>query len=435
MTVRAALPALVLLASTAQAAFEVPARPDRYASDRAGVIGAARLSALDERLAQFERETSSQVLVYLDRRLPANTTIEEFGNRAFREWKVGQKDEDNGVVFFVFVDDRKMRIEVGYGLEGALPDARAARIVEDYAKPRFRANDYAGGVEAAVDQVMRAARGEPYRGTGATHAESRPVSGDGRAPLAYWLPAIVALAIGGLAARSRTGPERWFRVSLVTGIATLLLSIVVTGIAHDGRPAAIGLGVLLLSLVPVLWSVVGTGERLGGRRALGRRITVAAACALLVGLGITVFAAVLGARAPYLLSAMLVALAALPLGGLIYARNPAQVLTLAAGRLAAVVFIPSVLLAVFFAVIGEREMLPSFVDWILPSGVVWLAATIFARSRSWVIWPKRGGGTYSGTGYAGGSSWSSSDWSSSDGGSSFSGGGGDSGGGGASGDW
>ncbi|MET0555472.1 MAG: TPM domain-containing protein, partial [Vicinamibacteria bacterium] len=134
--------AWLALASAAQAAVEVPPRPDRYATDRAGVIDAARLSALNERLAQFERETSNQVLVYVDRTLPAGATVETFAADAFKAWKVGQKDKDNGVVFFVFVDDRKMRIEVGYGLEGALPDVRAASIVEDHAKPRFRANDY-----------------------------------------------------------------------------------------------------------------------------------------------------------------------------------------------------------------------------------------------------------------------------------------------------
>ena len=74
-----------------------------------------------------------------------------------------------------------MRIEVGYGLEGALPDIRAASIIEDHAKPRFRANDFAGGVEAAADQVMRAARGEVYQGSGRTHAEAGGGSLDGPA--------------------------------------------------------------------------------------------------------------------------------------------------------------------------------------------------------------------------------------------------------------
>src|SRR5687768_5596028 len=193
--------ALLVLATAVQAAVEVPPRPDRYATDRAGVVGAARLSALNETLAQFERDTSNQVLVFVDRRLPPNTTIEEFAAAAFEAWGVGQKGKDNGAVFFVFVDDRQMRIEVGYGLEGALPDIRAASIIEDHAKPRFRANDFAGGVDAAADQVMRAARGEPYQGSGRTHAEGGGTV-DGPPPFWMWLVPLGALTLAALVART-----------------------------------------------------------------------------------------------------------------------------------------------------------------------------------------------------------------------------------------
>jgi hypothetical protein len=95
-----------------------------------------------------------------------------------------------------------------------------------------------------------------------------------------------------------------------------------------------------------------------------------------------------------------------------------------------------VLFSVFFVVLGASEMLPGLLDWVVPSGLLWLAATVFARARGWVIWPKGSGGSYSGSGYSSGSSWSSggSSYSSSSSGSSFSGGGGSSGGGGASGE-
>ena len=160
----------------AGASLVVPPRPARYATDLTGRLPAARVSALNERLAAFERSTSTQVLVYVDSRVPANTTLDEFANRVFKQWGIGQKGKDNGVLFVVFLDDRVMRIEVGYGLEGALPDARAKQITSDFVKPRFKAGDYAGGVEAAADQIMAAARGEPYRGTGRTVAEgARPV--------------------------------------------------------------------------------------------------------------------------------------------------------------------------------------------------------------------------------------------------------------------
>src|SRR5262245_30127583 len=148
-----------------------PPKPSRYVTDQAGVIPAARLSALNEKLAAFERETSNQVLVYVDRRLPADTTIEEVANEAVRTWGVGQKGRSNGALFFVFVDDHAMRLEVGYGLEGAIPDARAKQITSDVVKPFFKKGDYAGGVEAGVDAILRAARGEGYAGRGRTVAE------------------------------------------------------------------------------------------------------------------------------------------------------------------------------------------------------------------------------------------------------------------------
>jgi uncharacterized protein len=430
--------ALVLVASVVEAAAAVPPRPDRYATDRAGVVDAARLSALNERLAQFERETSTQVLVYVDRRLPAGATVETFAAEAFKAWGIGQKDKDNGVAFFVFVDDRKMRIEVGYGLEGALPDIRAASIVEDYAKPLFRTNDYAGGVDAAADQIIRAARGEPYQGSGRTQAESGLLSGGGPPPFWCWIPPLVALVIAVFAARSASGPERWIRGGLVSGLVALPLSMVATVLVQDGRLVAMGIAFLLLSLVPVMWHASQKRAPLDGRREMGRQAAILAGCALMGAVGIAVLAAIWGARVPFIGYVILLSLAALPVAGLVYARDPAEVLTLVVGRLSAVVFIPSVLFSVFFVVLGAAEMLPGLLDWVVPSGLLWLAATVFARARGWVIWPKgSGGGSYSGSGYSSGSSWSSggSSYSSSSSGSSFSGGGGSSGGGGASGSW
>jgi uncharacterized protein len=142
-------------------------------TDRASVLGAARASALDERLAAFERETSNQVLVYVDRRLPESATIEELASRAYREWGIGQKGTSNGVLFLVFTEDRKMRIEVGRGLEGAIPDVLAGRILRERVRPLLASGDVAGGVEAGVEQILSLARGEPYRGQGRTLAEQR----------------------------------------------------------------------------------------------------------------------------------------------------------------------------------------------------------------------------------------------------------------------
>jgi uncharacterized protein len=91
--------------------------------------------------------------------LPAGS-LEDFTNRTARAWGAGRKDYDNGAVLFVFVADRKMRIETGYGLEGALPDQLAARILDHEVRPRFRSGDWAGGLEAGIDGIIAATKGE-----------------------------------------------------------------------------------------------------------------------------------------------------------------------------------------------------------------------------------------------------------------------------------
>ena len=151
---------------------QIPTKPARYVTDRADVLGPGGAEALNAKLEQFERDTSNQLLVWIDRKLPEGFTLEDFTVRAGQKWGAGQKAEDNGAILFVFVDDRKMRIEVGYGLEGTLPDAVAKRILDEEIAPRFRAGDFPGGLNAGVDAIMAATRGE-YQGTGATVNERR----------------------------------------------------------------------------------------------------------------------------------------------------------------------------------------------------------------------------------------------------------------------
>ncbi|MBV9067736.1 MAG: TPM domain-containing protein [Acidobacteria bacterium] len=151
----------------------VPPKPATYVTDKAGVLNAARAHVLNEKLAQFERDTSNQILVYVDRTLPTDSTIEQFANDAMHQWGVGQKGKDNGAVLFLFTGDRKMRIEVGYGLEGVLTDAKSKQITSTIIKPRLKAADYDGAVEQGVDGILAAVRGEGLKGTGKTAHESK----------------------------------------------------------------------------------------------------------------------------------------------------------------------------------------------------------------------------------------------------------------------
>ena len=131
-----------------------------------------RTERLEQKLTQFESETSHQIAV-----LAVPTTegepIESFALRVAESWKLGHEGADNGILLVVAAKDRRARIEVGYGLEGAVPDAIAKRVIEDVMIPRFRAGDMPGGIEAAADALMRGARGEqipfarrPLRDTG-----------------------------------------------------------------------------------------------------------------------------------------------------------------------------------------------------------------------------------------------------------------------------
>jgi len=106
----------------------VPDKPERYVTDRAGVFGPGQAEALNAKLEQFERDTSNQVLVWVDQKLPEGFTLEDFTVRAAQKWGAGQKKLDNGAILFVFIGDRKARIEVGYGLEGALPALSRGRL-------------------------------------------------------------------------------------------------------------------------------------------------------------------------------------------------------------------------------------------------------------------------------------------------------------------
>jgi uncharacterized protein len=153
--------------------FNVPPKPAAYVTDNAHVLDVTRAHALNEKLAQFERETSNQILVYVDRKLPPGTTIEQFANGAVHQWGVGQKGKDNGAVLFLFIDDRKMRIEVGYGLEAKLTDARSRQITSTIIKPYLQKRDYTGAVESGASAMIETVRAEHSQGTGKTVHETK----------------------------------------------------------------------------------------------------------------------------------------------------------------------------------------------------------------------------------------------------------------------
>jgi len=157
-----AIASLALAAAVAggvRAEEALPPAPPRYFNDEAGLVPEADARRLDEKLQGFDAETSTQIVVAIFPKLPS-PSLEDFTARTAQAWRVGREGLHNGAVLFVFVEDKKMRLEVGYGLEGALPDALAFRILEDEVQPRFRSGDFVGGLEAGIDAVFAATRGE-----------------------------------------------------------------------------------------------------------------------------------------------------------------------------------------------------------------------------------------------------------------------------------
>jgi uncharacterized protein len=162
----------VLLISHSFAAEVIPPTPKAYFNDYAGVVSKEAASRFNEQLAQFERETSDQVVVAVFPKMQSDSDIADYTQRVAQAWGVGQKGRRNGVVLLVFIQDRKMFIQVGYGLEGALPDATAFDITERQIKPLFRTGNYEAGLATGIDLICKAIRGE-YKGSGKTVTEGK----------------------------------------------------------------------------------------------------------------------------------------------------------------------------------------------------------------------------------------------------------------------
>ena len=160
---RALAAAVLLLAlAAAAAALKVPPPPDRRVNDYAGALAPAERERLEQKLIQRERGASNQVVVAVFRSLEGES-LEDFSIRLAQAWRIGRKGLDNGIILLVFIDDRKMRIEVGYGLEGNLTDAVSSSILRDVVAPRFRDKRIADGISAGLDAIDQAIAGTYQR--------------------------------------------------------------------------------------------------------------------------------------------------------------------------------------------------------------------------------------------------------------------------------
>jgi uncharacterized protein len=196
----------------ALAAEVIPPPPQRYFNDYAHVVSAATATRLNQKLEEFERETSSQIVVAIFPKMRSSSSIEDYTVRVAQSWRVGQKAKDNGAVLFVFVQDHRLFIQVGYGLEGALPDALCKRIIDEQITPRFKAGDFDGGLSAGVKSVLAATKGE-YKGTGRTAAEHGVENPAIVSLLGIAVPVLLLLLVIVLIARRLTGGVPWWLIT------------------------------------------------------------------------------------------------------------------------------------------------------------------------------------------------------------------------------
>lgn len=164
--------ALVFSLGLARAAEVIPPVPANHFNDFASVVRPQTAAQLNAELAQFERDTSTQLVVAIYPRMQSESSVEDYAVRVAQSWRVGQSERRNGAVLFLFQESRDVRIVTGYGLEATLTDARSKQIIENEIVPRFRAGDFDGGLSAGVRAMMAAVRGE-YTGTGRLATDAR----------------------------------------------------------------------------------------------------------------------------------------------------------------------------------------------------------------------------------------------------------------------
>jgi uncharacterized protein len=154
------LPVLLLAAAAALAQQQsVPVLNTRV-TDLTGTLNANQQAELERQLEQFEAAKGSQIAVLLVATTEPET-IEQYALKVAETWQPGRADADDGVLLLVAKDDRKLRIEVGYGLEGAIPDATANRVIEEIIVPHFKQGDYYAGIKAGVERIIGLIEGEP----------------------------------------------------------------------------------------------------------------------------------------------------------------------------------------------------------------------------------------------------------------------------------
>jgi uncharacterized protein len=193
---------LILLLPLTAAALEVP-KVTGYVNDKAGLISSATELKIENFLRGFEGSDSTQLVVLTIESLEGEA-LEEYSLKVVESWKIGQKGKDNGALLLIAKQERKIRIEVGYGLEGKLTDLLTGRIIDNEISPRFKSGDFEGGIIAGISSMAEAVRGE-YTGTGTTSRKKKRNPWGSLALFLFLGPGLMLLGGGGRRGRGRRG--------------------------------------------------------------------------------------------------------------------------------------------------------------------------------------------------------------------------------------
>jgi uncharacterized protein len=208
---------------------EVLPRPDppRLVTDKAGILSATELTALEQKLVAVDDSSSNQIAVVIIKSLQ-DRPIEEYATKLFRTWGIGNKKTNNGVLLLVSVDDRKVRIEPGYGLEGAIPDIVADDIIRTKIAPAFREGNYYKGIDEATNELAKAAVGE-YKVARKRNKPSR--DGDNPMVVFFIILIFVLIILAGIGGGGGFGGGRRRRSDL----GSLAEGIILGSLLNGGR--------------------------------------------------------------------------------------------------------------------------------------------------------------------------------------------------------
>ncbi len=246
------LTCLVMVAGLCRADIAVPALTG-HVVDLTGTFSAEQKQSLSQTLASFEARKGSQLSVLI---VPttAPESIEQFGIKVADKWKLGRKKIDDGVILIIAKNDHTLRIEVGYGLEGALTDALSKRIIDQTIVPRFKEQDFYGGITQGVQQIIRVVDGEQLQAPAAS-SESLIDQGISLAPVLFVIVLIVggffrkligrvpaAIATGGLSAVVAWFVVGSFLLALLTGVVGFFFALLLGVVGGRGRGGYYGGG-------------------------------------------------------------------------------------------------------------------------------------------------------------------------------------------------